>query len=254
MPYLEHLQIEDNGGEAPTPIDLPSQIGTQFSFLDSKRDPEIFLDVTRLLPSLTHLYIQVQNDVYTLNSGITLKFLTHLHLDFEDGETSGLSSPLTSFDTPCLMHFNITNAHGYQIAMLFNSTQHQRSAGLTFPALTSLAFDYLLFPALSSLALIYECFTVNILSDLLGPDSAPWPSLRTIIVQPQEKHTEKVYTALQDIVRWKRSRQETLPTFRPSASLFEREFWQEHAVLVELLGADEIEASGSASALWAYDG
>ncbi|KAJ7628320.1 hypothetical protein FB45DRAFT_1003991 [Roridomyces roridus] len=306
-PYLEHLRIEDIGGEVPTPIDLPSQIGTQFrslelkrcalralppwtaatthlklksgSCLDSDDEAEIFRSVTTRLPSLTHLYIQLQDDRYTFDSGIgiTLKFLTHLHLEFEDSDTPALLSTLARFDTPCLTHFNITGAHGDQIALLFNARQHQRSAGLTFPALTSLAFTHptecncdgfesqyaryqsisspprQLFPALSSLALINECFTAKLLSDLLGPHSAPWPSLRTVIVHPQEEHTENVYTALQNIVRWKRTRQETLPTFRLSSNLFGREFWEENGVLVELLGADEI-IRAFGSVVWAYDG
>ncbi|KAJ7628298.1 hypothetical protein FB45DRAFT_867402 [Roridomyces roridus] len=34
---IQHLRIEDIGGEVPTPIDLPSQIGTQFRSLELKR-------------------------------------------------------------------------------------------------------------------------------------------------------------------------------------------------------------------------
>jgi hypothetical protein len=68
--------------------------------------------------------------------------------------------------------------------------------------------------------------------------------LETVALCPPKKHVEDVYVALQAIVRgWNRNLRGTLPGFKLSPDLFEREFWAENGVRVELLG-------GVTSAFW----
>ncbi|KAJ7780252.1 hypothetical protein DFH07DRAFT_468057 [Mycena maculata] len=163
------------------------------------------------------------------------------------------------FDTPALTDLTINFAHGPHICHLFNST----SLPSSFPVLTFLTFvgscsawdefRYLpplpppqkilspplhLFPALSSLSLVGQCSTANIISDLLGPNSPPWPFLRTITVCPKDSDVEEIYTALQLVVRSKKP----LPGFRFSTLLYEYS-WDEHGVDAELYDpADLIDA------------
>ncbi|KAJ7603802.1 hypothetical protein FB45DRAFT_881219 [Roridomyces roridus] len=66
-----------------------------------------------------------------------------------------------------------------------------------------------------------------------------------LALRPMAADVENLYKALQEVVRWKRSQQEPLPTFKLSPTLFEREFWAENGVVVELL--EEPSIIGSAS-------
>ncbi|KAJ7628370.1 hypothetical protein FB45DRAFT_1028465 [Roridomyces roridus] len=155
---------------------------------------------------------------------------------------------------------SVSIAHGDQFSLFLNSTMQSR-----FPALTSLTFTDLgqgscdcertepfrsiyepirapplgLFPVMSSLTLIRECFTPRIVSDLLGPGSHPWPQLEVLALRPRVADAENPYAALQDVVRWKRSQEEPLPSFKLSPNLFERQFWVENGVNVGLLENDD---------------
>ncbi|KAJ7628306.1 hypothetical protein FB45DRAFT_867411 [Roridomyces roridus] len=93
------------------------------------------------------------------------------------------------------------------------------------------------FPRVTSLALLQQCFTVNILTELFGRDSKPWPLLETVAVWPLDADADLVYEALQEVVHWKRSCSPAgrVPLFVLSPDLYEREFWEENEVKVELL-------------------
>ncbi|KAJ7608453.1 hypothetical protein FB45DRAFT_1067536 [Roridomyces roridus] len=234
MRALTHLHLEDN----PYPV---------------RENSDIFRFITTQHTSLVYLYLDLMKAIFPLGSGIVSQSLTHLDLEFNEGETNGLLNQLASFDTPQLTHLGLHCAHGDQLSFLLNSNMQS-----TFPAVTSLTIDDLgklccdwtpgahrdyapvkpplrLFPALSSLTLIRECLTPRMVSDLFGPGSQPWLELEVLAIRPRPAEIENVYRTLQEVVCWKRSQQESLPTFKLSANLFEREFWAENGVVVELL-------------------
>ncbi|KAJ7764523.1 hypothetical protein DFH07DRAFT_811499 [Mycena maculata] len=135
----------------------------------------------------------------------TLKSLTVVVSDA--GNASHLRETLRHFDTPLLSSLVVQYTHADQICALFNPTSH-----LSFPALTSLSFIHRvcgcestdifqsipspplhLFPILSSLTLINQCLTKEIISDILGPNSQPWPSFKTVSICPQSYKSDDVY-------------------------------------------------------------
>ncbi|KAJ7628469.1 hypothetical protein FB45DRAFT_1059230 [Roridomyces roridus] len=219
---------------------------------------DIFLDIQTQAPCLTHLHFDFNWSYGMDNRRISSKSLTHMHLLFPDESHEGVLDGLASCDTPALIHLTLHESHGDQISLLFNAPNHPETAQLVFPALSTLVFisverygcnkdptdtenfeaiaapPLLIFPSLSSLTLIGQCFTARILSETLGPESAPWPLLRTVTVRPLEGDVDEVYAALQEVVQWKRKRQEPLPAFRLSQNLFARGYWQEAGVDVEL--------------------
>ncbi|KAJ7764512.1 hypothetical protein DFH07DRAFT_811487 [Mycena maculata] len=112
-----------------------------------------------------------------------------------NGGATKLWDALFHFAAPALSDLVVHNTHGDQISVLFDSTSLYHSS---FLALTSLSFvtagcicgddsnvraafktvsspPLRLLPALSSLTLINLCFTEDILSDILGADSAVAP-------------------------------------------------------------------------------
>ncbi|KAJ7608436.1 hypothetical protein FB45DRAFT_946701 [Roridomyces roridus] len=220
---------------------------------------DIFRFIITQHPSLVYLYLDVSALTFGLGNGIVSRSLTHLDLEFDESDTDGLSRELASFDTPNLTHLSLHFAHGDQLAFLFDSIKP--ASRLAFPAVTSLTLanadrtqchcevDQLfrdeyksitapplrLFPVMSSLTLIRECFTPRIVSDLLGPGSQPWPQLEILALKPMAADEQNLYATLRDVVRWKQSQQEPLPTFKLSPDLFARDFWAENGVVVELL-------------------
>ncbi|KAJ7603794.1 hypothetical protein FB45DRAFT_1044466 [Roridomyces roridus] len=131
MRALTHLHLEDN----PYPV---------------RENSDIFQFITMQHPSLVYLYLDLMKAIFPLGSGIVSQSLTHLDLQFNEGEK-------------------------------------------------------------------------------------PWPELDVLAIRPRPAEIENGYTTLQEVVCWKRSQQESLPTFKLSANLFEREFWAENGVVVELL-------------------
>ncbi|KAJ7603792.1 hypothetical protein FB45DRAFT_1070967 [Roridomyces roridus] len=196
---------------------------------------DIFRRITKELSSLVYLYVDLSTVTFISGGGIVSQSLTHLDLELHesDEESEALSNELSSFNTPHLTHLGLHGTHGDQLSLLFNSTQ---PAQARLPAVSSLTFTHLdrpvvctcevegsyrdhykpiaaplkLFPVVSSLTLVDECFTPRIVSDLLGHGSQPWPLLDVLALRPKPSEAEKLYTALQDVVRWKRSQQESL--------------------------------------------
>ncbi|KAJ7856581.1 hypothetical protein B0H13DRAFT_1175947 [Mycena leptocephala] len=172
----------------------------------------------------------------------SLKFL---RISISYGESqSYLLGIVELFDTPGLTEFIIDNTHGNQIVALFNLKTLLHTS---FPALTSLSFanndpcscDGLfsfsdtissppleIFPVLSSLTLINQCFTSNLVTDILGPASQPWPLLKTVTLCSREDTLEVVSNALRIAVNFKRKRGHTLPKFRLSPALSSLEDWR----------------------------
>ncbi|KAJ7608452.1 hypothetical protein FB45DRAFT_1067535 [Roridomyces roridus] len=219
---------------------------------------DIFRFMTTGIPSLVHFYLDLT--AVTLRSGgIVSESLTHLVLEFDESETNALLNALASFNTPRLTHLTLHHIHGDQLSFLFDSIKPV--SRLTFPAVTSLTLanldrkecdcevdenfrdDYKpitapplrLLPVMSSLTLIRECFTPRIVLELLGPGLQPWSKLEVLALHPMPADIEKLYVALQDVVRWKQSQQEPLPRLKLSPDLFARDFWAENGVVAELL-------------------
>ncbi|KAJ7764508.1 hypothetical protein DFH07DRAFT_1059053 [Mycena maculata] len=178
-----------------------------------------------------------------------------------DGDALDLRRTFHDFEMPLLSSLVVQYTHGDQISALFNQTSH-----LSFPALTSLSFvnggcecEYVsenravfqtisspplrLFPILSSLTLINQCFTEDILSDILGPTSQPWPSLKSVSICPKEGKLEVVYSTLQQVVRSRRQSQAALPNLWLSPPLFAKGYWEENGVDVELFDCSDLVAA-----------
>ncbi|KAJ6588354.1 hypothetical protein B0H19DRAFT_204173 [Mycena capillaripes] len=120
--------------------------------------------------------------------------------------------------------------------MLFNA----KSLISSFPALTALSFlsrdpcscelqipltsvitspPLKLFPALFSLTLVNQCFTQNIIDDILG-SASQWPLLNNLTLCSQEHTLTRVGDTLLDAVRSKGKLSLPLPRLRVSSDLF----------------------------------
>ncbi|KAJ7869230.1 hypothetical protein B0H14DRAFT_2728377 [Mycena olivaceomarginata] len=165
--------------------------------------------------------------------------------DIEDDEWF-LLRIIDFFETPALSELMIESVHD-DIYPLFNKTS---LAHASFPALASLSLinrepcavgcdnitappytisapPLALFPALSSLALVNHCYTANLVTDILGPDSGSWTLPQTITLCPRDATLEAVSDAL-------RIRGQVLPKFRLSSALASLENWGEIGADVEI--------------------
>ncbi|KAJ7336278.1 hypothetical protein DFH08DRAFT_878321, partial [Mycena albidolilacea] len=167
-----------------------------------------------------------------------------------------LSAIIDLFETPALAEFIIQGAHGDEIVDLFSSSSLQQAS---FPALTTLSFIHIspctcdvdlsldtqlcyppstVFPALSSLTLINQCFTSNLVENILGQ---PWPQLKTLALCPPPTESQPaaavfvaVGKALRDTVRPDHNRRQRLPKLRLSPALLALEDWQDDGADVEV--------------------
>ncbi|KAJ7608449.1 hypothetical protein FB45DRAFT_1067533 [Roridomyces roridus] len=263
MPSLENLDIESHRDidlldmsplNSPnitslkmtrcTPAFPPPQWMVALTHLHLKNNPypvrensDIFRFMTTQLPSLIYLYLDLTKGAFGSGNGIVYQSLAHVELVFHESETNALFNQLASFDTPHLTHLSLHHIHGDQDC----HCEAVADFGDDYRPITT---PPRLFPVISSLTLIRECFTPRIVSDLLGPGSQPWPQLEVLALRPMAADVENLYKALQEVVCCKRSQQESLPTFKLSPNLFEREFWAENGVVVELLEEPSIIGSG----------
>ncbi|KAJ6588333.1 hypothetical protein B0H19DRAFT_1248011 [Mycena capillaripes] len=184
-------------------------------------------------PLLVHLVLDI--GWFIPEHPVHLPSLKLLRISLSNSATDALLAMLNLFDTPVLDEFIVTSAHGDQIfALLTSASLH------SFPALTSLwcvtrgsclCEDHFrfsdtissppiqLFPILSSLTLINVCFAHNLVHEILGPTTQPWPLLRTVALCPRPGTLQDVHEALQNVMRSKRQRGQALPHFKLSADL-----------------------------------
>ncbi|KAJ7721014.1 hypothetical protein B0H16DRAFT_1603506 [Mycena metata] len=226
-----------------------------------------FAAITTHCPSLVHLYINTTARLYgphNISVGeIHIPTLKTLHICLSyDFSTEAMLEHIAFFDTPAVTDLTIDYAHGDDVSTLFCPTNLPHPV---FPAVTSLSFvgrgctcdrglgsarlnswriptpPLHIFPALTSLTLINECFMANIVEDLVGPDSQPWPLLQTVTLCPTTAYVQEVYTVIQNTVRSRRQRA-VVPKFRLSPRLYEvgEEYWAENGVDVELFDPTEL--------------
>ncbi|KAJ7881445.1 hypothetical protein B0H13DRAFT_2278590 [Mycena leptocephala] len=179
---------------------------------------------------LVHLHLDMRQIPSTEARRFHLPNLEFLHILVLDSESQFyLLHIVDPFDTPALTEFIIDGTHGDQIFALFNATSLDHSS---FPALTSLTFingelctcegdipfsstisspPLALFPALSSLTLGNQCFTPDLLKDILGASAQPWPQLKTLTLYPKEDMFDAVRDALEDAMDSRRQRGQSLP-------------------------------------------
>ncbi|KAJ7672581.1 hypothetical protein DFH06DRAFT_1176839, partial [Mycena polygramma] len=169
-----------------------------------ERDAGVFDSLVEHCSSLVHLYIDMSWSKPQRRFHIpTLKSL-HISVAGEEDDTSEfyLVDLVHLFDAPQLTEFTIDGTHGEHIWVLLNST----SLHTSFPALTSLYFvsngscvceeesessifsspPRQLFPAVSSLTLIDQCFTADLVTNVLSSASQHWPLLKTLTLCPKE--------------------------------------------------------------------
>ncbi|KAJ7084026.1 hypothetical protein B0H15DRAFT_849821 [Mycena belliarum] len=89
------------------------------------------------------------------------------------------------------------------------------------------------FPALSSLTLVNQCFTYNVVREIVGPTSPPWSLLETLTVCPPRRPSWE--STFPDVILSMRRRGHILPKLRLSRSLFSQPNWDELGVRVEEL-------------------
>ncbi|KAJ7724206.1 hypothetical protein B0H16DRAFT_1895539 [Mycena metata] len=182
----------------------------------------------------------------------TLKSL-HISCRGREGGTDWLDS-LQYFDAPALTNVTLDHTHGTQICALFNPGNLPDEP---FPALTSLSFLHHrctcsegwrgtnlspplnLFPALSSISLINQCFTADVVRAMFNPASPRWSGLTNVTLVPRDA-LEDVFSALEDAVHSNLERGQTLPKLTLSPALFDRQFWTENRVDVELFGPMDV--------------
>ncbi|KAJ7162131.1 hypothetical protein C8R46DRAFT_344460 [Mycena filopes] len=219
--------------------------------------------------SLVHLHVELRS---VLPSGqFHIPSLQTLYLGIwpsvngDESDRLYLSQMLDLFDTPAVTTLTVFGTHGDQLFQLFSSAGLPRA---TFPALTSLTFvrDFCvcekyplpaapaflpplrLFPALTSLSLINQCFTANLVKDILG---SPWPLLRTLALAPlcppyptsELYAVPGVYAALGDAVRLKPGGAEALPMLLlsdPLLDLMEKGDAVERAVDMDVFDPSEL--------------
>ncbi|KAJ6571708.1 hypothetical protein B0H19DRAFT_1130812, partial [Mycena capillaripes] len=201
---------------------------------------------------LVHLHLDIKWYIPSTTRQLHIPLLKSLHLSVSDSEgDSYLLGIVGLFDTPVLTEFIIDGTHGDQIFALFNST----SLPSSFPALTSFSFvtrlscscetkrpfsnpisapPLGLFPTLSSLTLINQCFTTNLVNDIL---SLSWPNLSTVALCPQQNHLVGVRRALHGAVELRRQRGQPLPKLRLSPPLA---FLQEIGAEVEIFYPEDV--------------
>ncbi|KAJ7780254.1 hypothetical protein DFH07DRAFT_794365 [Mycena maculata] len=256
-PCLEHLEIDDCG---ELPMDFFSCGAPKLTVLKLAFCTPL-LPVPQWTISLAHLewcMCSESGDNHLFAAMMAqCHSLVHLSLDLRPGiELGPMNIPSLKFLVLSTTMQALPALRKY-ISTLFNRTNLTLPS---FPALTSLSFiidgchcemsspfpcetipspPLQLFPALSSLTLINQCFTQNILSDLLGPDSPPWPLLRTITLSPKDTDSDGVYSVLQRVARSK----QTLPKFRLSAVLYSKEHWDENGVDAELFDPTDLIAA-----------
>ncbi|KAJ7507194.1 hypothetical protein B0H11DRAFT_2271706 [Mycena galericulata] len=191
---------------------------------DLKDDNFLFLMLAQCR-CLAHLYLGMYEVLPMVSSTeqMHIPSLKSLYLNLCDDEVNTYD-PLRLFDTPGLTDLVLDGIHGDWVCALFDPASLPRAS---FPALTSLSFVNIrcrcedseedptissnlrtisspplrLFPALTSLTLIHQCFTSNIIFDILGPSSEPWPLLQTLTLCPKEEALNDVYRTLQQVVR-----------------------------------------------------
>jgi hypothetical protein len=265
-PVNEYIEIFSAG--APTLISLridglKLQLPPPPSWMASLTHLEVFereaLDYNNLLaattaqcPLLVHLHLDILWE-FEEASRFHIPSLKFLQISVPDSEDEFfLEAIVDLFDTPALEEFIIYGTHGDQIFTLFNLTSLPHSS---FPALTSFSFinktscscekDYplsnsisvpplALFPALSSLTLVNQCLTHNLVKDLLGPSSQPWPRLETVTLCPKKDLFDAVWDAVKDAVHSKSQRREPFPRLRFFRTLASLEAWQGNGPDVEM--------------------
>ncbi|KAF8213776.1 hypothetical protein K438DRAFT_1804650 [Mycena galopus ATCC 62051] len=193
---------------------------THLDLSTGPKGTEDFAALTAQFPLLVHL--RVNSSMRTHAAGAPrfhIPTLKSLHISIsEDQDSDYLSEIMDLFDTPAVTKLEVNDTHADQICVLFNLTSLPHSS---FAALTSVTFaskgcscekevpfpriiisqpPLALFPALSHLTLVNQCFTHNLVQDLLGPTSQPWPLLSTVALYPPEGSLEDVRNALIDAV------------------------------------------------------
>jgi hypothetical protein len=59
-----------------------------------------------------------------------------------------------------------------------------------------------------------QCFTPDLLKDILGASAQPWPQLKTLTLYPKEDMFDAVRDALEDAVDSRRQRAQSLPELK----------------------------------------
>ncbi|KAJ7507189.1 hypothetical protein B0H11DRAFT_2271702 [Mycena galericulata] len=257
-PFLEHLEIKGSDRFEEVAVNVFSLGAPRLTFLKlaylSPLEP-----VPKWAVSLTHLDLRVcpdlqLNNIFTVmitqctslihlcidswanlstagELGINIPSLKSLHLEFVDSED--MLETIGLFDTPALTDLVCKGAHGDEISVLFDPTSLPLSS---FPALTSLSFV--------NSGCGYACESDSHFRAIFRTISSPplrlfpAPNFATVGTSGDSYtvfcNVREVYSTLQQIVRSKHERQQTLPKLRLPSDTFYQGDWAENGVDVEL--------------------
>ncbi|KAJ7356754.1 hypothetical protein DFH08DRAFT_849965 [Mycena albidolilacea] len=228
-PRLSSLKIDGITLRLPAPAWTATL--THFDYSSGAPDIDSLAAITAQCPLLVHLRLRI-NYVAPDTNRFHIPTLSFLHIFIsDDGGADYLPRVVDLFHSPALTKFIVHGSHGDQIALLLSLKSLPHSS---FPALTSLAFlmgssqcscdtanhDHPshsissppgIFPALSHLTLINQCYTSDLIRDILGPASQPWP-LKTITLGVKNISFDGVRGVIEDAVVVKRQHGGSLPT------------------------------------------
>jgi hypothetical protein len=258
VPRLSFLRIDGLKLQLPAPSWTVALTHLELRKSQRADDNSVLVAITAQCPSLVHLHIDLSwLRVEASHSRFCISTLKSLNISVPlHGDLFPLSALIDLFETPALAEFIIEGAHGDEIVDLFSSSSLPHAS---FPALTTLSFIHIspctcdvdlsldtqlcyppsaVFPALSSLTLINQCFTSDLVVNILGQ---PWPQLKTLALCPPPTESQPaaavfvaVGKALRDTVRPDHNRRQRLPKLRLSPALLALEDWQDDGADVEV--------------------
>ncbi|KAJ7806135.1 hypothetical protein B0H14DRAFT_3153016 [Mycena olivaceomarginata] len=227
-PRLSCLKIDGFTLRLPVPVWTATLTHLEYS----GPDDHDLAAITAQCPLLVHLRLHIDY-VGPDTNRFHIPTLSFLHISIpDDGGANYLPRVVDLFHSPALTKCIVHGSHGDQIALLLSLKSLPRSS---FPVLTSLTFlmgssqcscdttnhDHPshsissppgVFPALSHLTLINQCYTSDLIRDILGPASQPWPLLKTITLGVKNNSLDGVRGVIEDAVVAKRQHGGSLPT------------------------------------------
>ncbi|KAF7366806.1 F-box domain-containing protein [Mycena sanguinolenta] len=203
---------------------------------DDPRNFEYFSTVIKKCPMLVHLRIHIFFEVAGRDQ-VHIPTLKFLHVWIPGGGEHGdpgLLHAVNLFDTPALTEFVAVFDRLFPalISFSFISEDHgSRCDTNTYTTVDSRISprSFAPFPALSTLTLINICFTASLVQDLWGPDSLPWPLLKSITLCPPAILFEDVRSALQAAMDSKRQCGQPFPEVKLFHPLGSPKNWRDES-------------------------
>ncbi|KAK7013131.1 hypothetical protein R3P38DRAFT_3008872 [Favolaschia claudopus] len=223
-------------------------------------DEMIYLSLIRTQPiSLVHLHLDLSVNTVPTDCQIHISTLQFFAVYIDDTEGQDYLRDIMDFvDCPALTELVVIGSHGDQLLFVLNMSRFPR---VSFPVLRSLSLINLdedgcsceqdmphptrtlsshatpLFPALSSLVIINQCFTPQLVKEIMGTEALPWLNLKTLTLCPSE-NISGVRSAVGDAMR---QTPQNIPMLRlSSALLFPSDWVEDRLDAIEVVDPEEL--------------